>query len=85
MMLYTANRFYFVSFKAATDNPIIKSINGWIKAEIRCNYSKYEKEDFSKSLEKYVEFFNTLRPAYALDYLNPVQYKIKQSFLKSGY
>lgn len=63
-----------------TDNPIIESINGWIKAEIRCDYSKNKKEDFPKFLEKYVEFFNTLRPAYALDYLSPVQYKIKQGF-----
>ncbi len=26
-----------------TDSLIIKSINGWMKAEIRCDYSKEEK------------------------------------------
>lgn len=63
-----------------TDNPIIESINGWIKAEIRCDYTKEQKLDFPKFLNKYVEYFNNKRPAYALGYLNPVQYKIKQGF-----
>lgn len=63
-----------------TDNPIIESINGWIKAEIRCDYCNAEKMDFPEFLNKYVKYFNNERPAYALDYLSPVQYRVEQGF-----
>jgi transposase InsO family protein len=59
----------------STDNPIIESINGWIKSELRCDYSKEEKSDFPNFKNKYVEYFNNERPAYALGYLSPIQYK----------
>lgn len=63
-----------------TDNPIIESINGWIKAEMVCDYTQKEKLDFPAFLNKYVEYFNNERPAYALGYLSPVQYRTKQGF-----
>lgn len=63
-----------------TDNPIIESINGWIKAEIRCDYTKADKINFSEFLDKYVQYFNNERPAYALGYLSPVQYRTEQGF-----
>jgi transposase InsO family protein len=63
-----------------TDNPIIESINGWIKSELRCDYTKEEKSDLPGFLNKYVEYFNNERPAYALGYLSPIQYKVKNGF-----
>lgn len=63
-----------------TDNPIIESINGWIKAEIRCDYTHTEKLNFPYFLDKYVEYYNNERPAYALGYLSPVQYRTEQGF-----
>ncbi|PJI10254.1 MULTISPECIES: DDE-type integrase/transposase/recombinase [Clostridium] len=63
-----------------TDNPIIESINGWIKSELRSDYTKEEKRDFPNFLNKYVEYFNNERLAYALGYLSPFQYKLKNGF-----
>jgi transposase InsO family protein len=63
-----------------TDNPIIESINRWIKSELRCDYTKEEKNDLPSFLNKYVEYFNNERPAYALGYLNPIQFKVKNGF-----
>ncbi len=63
-----------------TDNPIIESINGWIKAEIRCDYTPKDKLDFPAFLNKYVTYFNNERPAYALGYLSPIQYRTKHGF-----
>ncbi len=37
-----------------TDNTIIESINGWIKAEIRCDYTKADKINFPEFFDKYV-------------------------------
>ncbi|WP_442870846.1 IS3 family transposase, partial [Anaerotignum sp.] len=31
-------------------------------------------------LDKYVQYFNNERPAYALGYLSPVQYRTEQGF-----
>lgn len=64
-----------------TDNPIIEAINGWIKSELysegwhkRYNYA-------SEMITAFVEYFNTYRPAYALNYKSPVQFRIEQGFL----
>ena len=64
-----------------TDNPIIESINGWIKAEI---YSEGWHRKYSQAYEMisdFVDYFNNYRPAYALNYKSPVQFKIEQGFL----
>ena len=44
-----------------TDNGAMEAINGWIKAEL--------------FTDEYIKFFNEERPAYALNYLTPRQYK----------
>ena len=36
-----------------------------------------ESDDVRKSVEEYIFFFNNERPAYALDYLTPRQFKEK--------
>ena len=62
------------------DNAIIESINGWIKAELVTDFKYWKWDDFQKGIEKYVEYFNAERPAYALKYKSPVQYKTEQGF-----
>ena len=62
------------------DNAIIESINGWIKAELVSDFKYWEWDNLKEGLERYVTYFNTERPAYALNYKSPVQYKTEQGF-----
>ena len=62
------------------DNAIIESINGWIKAELATDFQYWKWDDLEKGIERYVKYFNTERPAYALNYKSPVQYKTEQGF-----
>lgn len=64
-----------------TDNPIIESINGWIKEEMRVDFKYWEKDNLFDFVNEYVEYYNNERPAYALNYKTPVQYKIEQGFV----
>lgn len=63
-----------------TDNPIIESINGWIKEEMRIDFRYWEEDDIFKFVDRYVYYYNNDRPAYALNYKSPVQYRIEQGF-----
>lgn len=58
-----------------TDNSSMEAINGWIKEEIFVDFKIKEQEDPIESINKYIDFFNNRRPAYALNYLTPSQYK----------
>lgn len=64
-----------------TDNPIIESLNGWIKAEIYSDYDFKNISNIYKFVDDFVYYFNNERPAYALNYKTPVQYKIEQGFI----
>lgn len=63
-----------------TDNPIIESINGWIKCEIYSEgwYKRYQ--TVQEMIEAYVEYYNNTRPAFALQYKSPIQYKTELGF-----
>lgn len=64
-----------------TDNPIIEAINGWIKCELLVDFkNKYKNEDVNTMIQDYVKYYNNFRPAYALNYKSPVQYRIEQGF-----
>jgi len=63
-----------------TDNPIIESINGWIKEEMRVDFRYWERESIFDFIDEYVEYYNNERPAYALNYKTPVQYRVEQGF-----
>jgi len=63
-----------------TDNPIIESINGWIKEEMRVDFRYYEAEDLFKFMSQFVYYFNNERPAYPLKYQSPVEFRIRQGF-----
>lgn len=58
-----------------TDNAAMESINGWIKAELFMDFHITEKRSVEEEIAEYVHFFNEERPAYALNYLTPVQYR----------
>lgn len=58
-----------------TDNPIIESINGWIKGKLYAEgwYNRYNTVE--AMINSYIEYYNYERPAYALYYKSPIQFK----------
>ena len=63
-----------------TDNAVIESLNGWIKAEIACDYNLNEWDSIYTFIEEYITYFNNERPAYKLNYKTPAQYLTEQGF-----
>ena len=63
-----------------TDNAIIEALNGWIKEELYLDFGLETAEDVPKLLDEYVYYFNNRRPAAALGYKSPVQYKAELGF-----
>ena len=58
-----------------TDNATIEAINGWIKAEIFTDLHVTGKRAVKDEVADYIHFFNEERPAYALSYMTPKQYR----------
>ena len=63
-----------------TDNAIIEALNGWIKEELYLDFGLENAEDVPTLLDEYVHYFNNRRPAAALGYKSPVQYKTELGF-----
>lgn len=63
-----------------TDNPIIEAINGWVKEELYHDFNSYHTDDLPHTLNQFIEHYNHHRPAYALQYKTPIQYKTEQGF-----
>ena len=63
-----------------TDNPMIESLNGWIKEDMRIDFDSKSVEGIPSFIEKYVHYFNNERLSYKLNYKTPVQYRIEQGF-----
>jgi transposase InsO family protein len=63
-----------------TDNPVIEAINGWIKDEIKTDFNFNEVNSVSRFLKDYIFYFNNQRPASALKYKTPIQYKTELGF-----
>ena len=63
-----------------TDNPIIEALNGWMKEELYLDFGLASAENVPLLLDKYVYYFNNRRPAAALGYKSPVQYKTELDF-----
>lgn len=63
-----------------TDNPIIESLNGWMKAELLLDFGLSKATNPKKVLDHYVNYFNFQRFAAALDYKTPIQYKTELGF-----
>lgn len=63
-----------------TDNPVIESLNGWIKKELYKDFKIYLADDINIAIKNYINYFNMQRLAYALKYKTPVQYRTEQGF-----
>ena len=63
-----------------TDNPIIESINGWIKEELKHDFDLKNVKSFPEFIENYVYYFNNERLSCKLNYKTPVQFRIEQGF-----
>lgn len=62
-----------------TDNAAMEAINGWIKAELFMDFHVTGERPVEKEIDEYIVFFNEQRPAYSLNYLTPVQYRVSNS------
>ena len=58
-----------------TDNAEMEAINGWVKDELFVDFHISESGDPIKTVEEYIVFYNKKRPAYALNYMTPLEYK----------
>ena len=58
-----------------TENGAMEAINGWMKEELFEDEWLPDNRNIEKAIEKYIHYFNYERPAYALNYLTPMQYK----------
>ncbi|MBQ6221528.1 MAG: integrase core domain-containing protein, partial [Solobacterium sp.] len=63
-----------------TDNPVNESLNGWIKEELFIDFHLRDSQDVREDIEKYIFYFNNLRPAYSLNYKTPLQFKTEMGF-----
>ena len=64
-----------------TDNPIIEALNGWIKEELYLDFGLADADNVPDLLNRFVHYYNFDRPAAALGYKSPVQYKTELGFL----
>lgn len=62
-----------------TDNAAMESINGWIKEELFRDFHITGKKPIKEEIADYITFFNEQRPAYALNYLTPQEYRVQFS------
>ncbi len=62
-----------------TGNGAMESINCWMKEELFNDFDIKNSNDVRSSIDEYIYFFNNERPAYALNYLTPKQFKDKYS------
>lgn len=63
-----------------TDNPVIESINGWIKSEIYSEGWHKRYNSAEEMISAFVDYYNNDRPAFALQYKTPIQYKSELGF-----
>jgi putative transposase len=63
-----------------TDNPVLESINGWIKDELRIDFKMQKANDIHKLICNYVKYYNQIRLACALQYKSPIQYRSELDF-----
>lgn len=63
-----------------TDNPKIEAINGWIKEEMIADFKYHKEENLFEFIDKFIHYYNYERPAFALNYKTPIQYKTELGF-----
>jgi transposase InsO family protein len=60
-----------------TDNPIIESLNGWIKDEIKCDIDKDTFDSVQEFEDYLIYYFNYERPSSKLNNKSPIQYRLE--------
>jgi transposase InsO family protein len=63
-----------------TDNPKIESANGWIKKEMYLDFNVQEYETVQDYINVIIYDYNNIRPAWALKYKNPIEYRTQLGF-----
>lgn len=63
-----------------TDNPVIESKNGWIKKEMYIDFDINNYNTVQEFINDIVWDNNNFRPSFALQYKNPVEYRIQLGF-----
>lgn len=63
-----------------TDNSKMESINGWMKDEIYNDFDIDSYNSFDEFIKMYINYFNTERAAYSLNYKTPIEYKTQLGF-----
>lgn len=63
-----------------TDNPVIESMNGWIKEELRADFNLYKSENIFETISKYINYYNNERKFQSLKYKSPVQYRTELGY-----
>ena len=61
-----------------TDNPVNEALNGWIKEELFIDFKLEQctgREDFIQIIKRYVKYYNTQRPCFAIGYDTPENYR----------
>lgn len=61
-----------------TDNPVNEALNGWIKEELYAEFKIelcWKMADFKQTIERYVKYYNTQRPCFAIGYDTPENYR----------
>jgi len=62
------------------DNAVMESCVGWLKDVLHRDFSISQVSDVYSTVQKAVLHFNSTRPAYALNYRTPAQFKAEQGF-----
>lgn len=62
------------------DNAVIESFFGWFKDMLQNDFNISQVSDVRGTLHNAVHHFNHTRPAFALDYKTPTQFKNEQGF-----
>lgn len=63
-----------------TDNPVNEALNGWIKEELMQDFKLAQCDNIEQVktiIARYVQYYNTQRPCYAIGYNTPHQYHAK--------
>ena len=56
-------------------NPIIEAVNYWVKGELYTDWKIQKMQQLEEVIQRYIDYLNHQRPAYALEYKTPIQFK----------
>ncbi len=63
-----------------TDNPVIESMNGWLKKEISVDYDIDKYNTIQELIKDVIKDNNKYRPSYTLKYKTPIEYRTQLGF-----